>query len=185
MGVCEKVFIPVRWCQVGLSCIVKIHFFFFYFFVRSSFGRQFVMRVNDCLRLDVIMTVSLWNLTGMWGACQISERLEKSKLESHSFWGFAKSCGKMSVPLVNKGPGLLMWCILYLWHSSDEKWGSIGHQRRHWWQQAPPGFILRLGVVMSNVVKTAGGKKENIRNVKNWAIMDISIHCHASQNASS
>ena len=48
VGGCEKVFTPVRWRQVGLSCIKWRSTFFLYFFVRSSFGRQFVIRVDGC-----------------------------------------------------------------------------------------------------------------------------------------
>ena len=41
----------------------------------------------EAARLDVIMIISLWNLTGIWtarGACQISERLVKSKRKSRN-----------------------------------------------------------------------------------------------------
>ena len=48
VGGCERVFTPVRWRQVRLSCIKWRSTFFLYFFVRPSFGRQFVIRVDGC-----------------------------------------------------------------------------------------------------------------------------------------
>ena len=48
VGGCERVFTPVRWRQVWLSCIKWRSTFFLYFFVRPSFGRQFVIRVDGC-----------------------------------------------------------------------------------------------------------------------------------------
>ena len=47
VGGCERVFTPIRWRQVRLSCI-KWRSTFLYFFVRPSFGRQFVLRVDGC-----------------------------------------------------------------------------------------------------------------------------------------
>ena len=61
-----------------------------------------ILKSLEATRLDVIMIVLLWNLTS---PCQISERLEKFKPKSHGFRGFARSCGKTSYRLVNKGPG--------------------------------------------------------------------------------
>ena len=48
VGGCERVFTPVRWRQVRLSCIKWRSTFFLYYFVRPSFGRQFVIRVDGC-----------------------------------------------------------------------------------------------------------------------------------------
>ena len=48
VGGCERVFTPVRWRQVRLSCKKWRSTFFLYFFVRPSFGRQFVIRVDGC-----------------------------------------------------------------------------------------------------------------------------------------
>ena len=49
VGGCERVFTPVRWRQLRLSCIKwRSNFFFLYLFVRPSFGRQFVIRVDGC-----------------------------------------------------------------------------------------------------------------------------------------
>ena len=48
VGGCERVFTPVRWRQVRLSCIKWRSTFFLYFFVRPSFGRQFVISVDGC-----------------------------------------------------------------------------------------------------------------------------------------
>ena len=48
VGGCERVFTPVRWRQVRLSCIKWRSTFFLYFFVRPSFGRQFVIRLDGC-----------------------------------------------------------------------------------------------------------------------------------------
>ena len=47
VGGCERVFTPVRWRQVRLSCIKWRSTFFLYFFVRPSFGRQFVIFMHD------------------------------------------------------------------------------------------------------------------------------------------
>ena len=57
----------------------------------------------EAAKLDVIMIESLWNLTSQqcccWGACQISERLEKSKPESRGF----ETSGKTPARLMNRG----------------------------------------------------------------------------------
>ena len=53
-GGCERVFTPVRWRQVRLSCIKWRSTFFLYFFVRPLFGRQFVIRVDGCCAKCVV-----------------------------------------------------------------------------------------------------------------------------------
>ena len=67
VGVCERVFTPVRWRQVWLSCIKWRSTFFLYFFVRPSFGqggrllRQLCCWVGvSAQRTHHAKTTSLW-----------------------------------------------------------------------------------------------------------------------------
>ena len=70
----------------------------------------------EAARLGVIMIVSLWNFTGISAtllpthACQISERLEKSKPGISRLRDFTRSYGKTSDRLKNRGPSLSYLC---------------------------------------------------------------------------
>ena len=68
----------------------------------------------EAARLNVILIVSLWNLTGSSAAALPSclsnfRAIEKALTWISRLQHFAKSCGKTSARLVNRGPGSL--CI--------------------------------------------------------------------------
>ena len=76
-----------------------------------------ILWTREAARLNVMMIVTLWNLSGISqpccrGACQVSERLEKSKPESRGFEG---SYDKTSVPLMNKGPDIFSSKFFAIW----------------------------------------------------------------------
>ena len=67
----------------------------------------------EAVRLDVIMILSLWNLTGISAAllpgCLSNFRaIGKVYTRNPRLRDFTRSCGKTSVPIVNKGPDFTM-----------------------------------------------------------------------------
>ena len=78
----------------------------------------------EATRLNVIIVVSLWNLTGTSAAalpmCLLNFRaIGKVQTRISRLWDFTRSCSKTSYRLVNRGPGLVLdvcvssWTVLY------------------------------------------------------------------------
>ena len=70
----------------------------------------------DTARLDVIMIVSLWNLTSIFAALSNFRAIKKIWIWILLLRDFTISCGKASSRVVNKGPGswrTRVFCPMY------------------------------------------------------------------------
>ena len=75
----------------------------------------------EAVKLGVIMIVSHWNLAGTSATplpkclSNFTERLKKIKPGSRGLRDFARSCGKSSVRLVNRGNELIILIEINMW----------------------------------------------------------------------
>ena len=84
--------------------------------VTKLLGSQMSWRLETA-RLDILMTISLWNLTGILATvlpmCMSNFRvIGKVQTPMSRLWGFARSCVKACVRLVNRGMGSKSYEIL-------------------------------------------------------------------------
>ena len=93
-----------------VSLIKKIHTLDLY---SQSNKRSYckILWSLEAVRLDMIMTLSLWRLAGI--SAEELVKFQRDWRSKHKFYGFetwdTRSCSKTPIHLMNRGPGVPLW----------------------------------------------------------------------------